>query len=41
MPGDLIVGQFVFKRIHQSVFYVVTYVILIVSGLYLMVSIFI
>lgn len=39
--GGIIVGQFVFKRLHQSLFYVITYMILIASGLYLMASLFI
>ncbi len=37
----IVVGQLIFKRIHQSLFFVITYIILIASGLYLMTSIFI
>lgn len=36
----VLLGQFLFNRIEQRLFFIITYIILIVSGLYLMTSIF-
>lgn len=36
----ILIGLYVFKHIRKSVFFVITYMILIASGLYLMVSMF-
>lgn len=39
--AGILVGQYVFKHIRKTVFFKITYMILIVSGLYLMISMFI
>lgn len=35
----VLLGQYLFKRLHQRLFFVITYTILIVTGLYLMVDV--